>query len=42
MVHGVLHLPLPGVIAMDKHVIEAYERGWMYFSLLMILVFLVY
>ncbi len=27
---------------MDKRVIEAYERGWMYFSLLMILVFLVF
>ena len=27
---------------MNKHVIEAYERGWMFFSLLMILVFLVF
>ncbi len=27
---------------MNKHVIEAYERGWTYFSLLMILVFLVF
>ncbi len=27
---------------MDKHVIEAYERGWMLFSLAMILIFLVF
>ena len=27
---------------MNKHVVEAYERGWMYFSLFMILVFLVF
>ncbi len=27
---------------MNKHVIEAYERGWMLFSLAMILVFLVF
>jgi len=27
---------------MQKHVVEAYERGWMIFSLVMILVFLVF